>query len=212
MTFTIYHGSCSRPAVETAREHAPSIRHGHCWTPQKQTPAENAWILDNGVYSAWRNDREWDASEWIDTVADCREKMPQPPDFVVLPDVVGDADATVKRSRKYVDEVESEWSTAFAAQDGMTPGGAVAEAESLGCDYLFVGGTHGWKRRMTGDIIDAAADLSVDVHVARPSLPDGLLWAKQLGAVSVDTTSIVTTPSYHHLTTLEEQTTLEATL
>jgi len=212
MTFSIYHGASSRPDIRRARDHAPSIRHGHCWNLQKQTPADNPWILDNGVFSAWRNDHEWDAALWLDTLSECEQKMPREPDFVVLPDKVGDPEATVKRSRRFAENVPDSWPTAFAAQDGMAPSAAVSEAQRLGCKFIFIGGSHEWKRRTAGDIIAAANPTELQVHIARPSLPDGLLWAKQLGARSVDTTSIVRTPSYHHLTALEEQRTLEETL
>jgi len=203
MEFTIYHGSCGAGGVEKANEAAPTIRHGHCWTLQKQTPHDTPYILDNGVYSAHQNGHEWDPDEWLAMLAECRDKMPRPPGFVILPDVLGDWEASLRRSRRWADAV-SDWPRALAVQDGADIHQAGDVAAELDCDWLFIGGTVTWKRRVSSDIIDALGD-GFGVHIARPSLPDGLLWAYHIGADSVDTSSIVTTPSYYYLRELTEQ-------
>jgi len=209
--FTIYHGACSQAAIQTASDIAPTVRHGHCWTPQKQTPHDNPWFLDNGVYSAWANDREWDAADWLATLRDCRTKMPRPPDFVVLPDAYGDPERTIERSRQHAGAVPDDWPRALAVQDGMGIDEAVGVARDLGCQYLFVGGTPGWKRRHGHDIVAAGHDAGLKVHIARPSLPGGIMWARNGGADSVDTTTIVRGPAWHHLQRFVEQQTLETT-
>lgn len=206
--FTIYHGGCGTPYIEHANETAPEFRHGHCWTPQKQTPNGNPWILDNGVYSAWTNGVDWDADAWLQTLTACREKMPTDPDFVILPDAVGDSATTYRQSREYADVIPAGWPRALAVQDGMNPNKAVSVARELDCDYLFVGGTIPWKRRHAEDFIAATTDIAVDVHIARPSLPGGVLWAQSIGAVSCDTTTIAVTPDSNHLERIAGQTQL----
>jgi len=203
--FTIYHGSCANKPIEKANRIAPGIRHGHCWTPYKQTPHDNPWFLDNGVYSAWDNDRDWDAAEWEDTVAWVSDNMPRDPDFVVLPDAVGEPETTLALSRQYADTVPADLTRAFAVQDGMSVDFALNAAEELDCEYLFIGGTKDWKRQCAGDFIAPAHDAGLQVHIARPSLPGGIMWARDIGADSVDTTSIVRTPAWHHLERVANQ-------
>lgn len=202
--FTIYHGSCGATGVEKANAVAPSLRHGHCWTLQKQTPRDTPYILDNGVYSAWANDREWYPDAWAEMLMNCREKMPRSPEFVVLPDVIGDWEASIERSRRWADEVFADWPRALAVQDGVNVAEVGDVARELNCGWLFIGGSVEWKRRASKGLIDRYGD-EFGVHIARPSLPDGLLWARDIGADSCDTSSIVTTPSYHHLEKLVEQ-------
>jgi hypothetical protein len=207
--FAIYHGCCSGPDIDALVEVAPDTRHGHCWTPLKQTPHDNPWILDNGVYSAWRNDEDWTPDDWLATIETCLDKMPRPPDFAVLPDAVGDPEQTIARSRRHADAVPNAWPTAFAVQDGIDPERAVTVAQDLDCHYLFVGGTARWKRRAASAFVEATSDTDLAVHIARPSVPDGVLWARELGAVSVDTTSIVTSPEQRYMRRIAEQTTLQ---
>lgn len=206
--FRIYHGACSQNDIERATEIAPQISHGHCWTPQKQTPHDNPWFLDNGVYSAWANGRAWDATAWIRTIEECRNKMPRPPTFVVLPDAYGDATLTMLRSVWYRDHVPDDWPCALAVQDGMDIKAAVQKATELDCAYLFVGGSPEWKRKTSPEIVERGHSAGLYVHIARPSLPDGLMWAHNIGADSVDTTTIVRGPAWHHLKRLVSQQTL----
>lgn len=203
--FTIYHGACSPGDIRRANQIAPGIRHGHCWSPQKQTPHDNPWFLDNGVYSAWDNDRDWYPEPWAEALMNCREKMPRDPDFVVLPDALGDAEKTLARSRRLADNVFPDWTRAFAVQDGMSVTFALDAADELDCGYLFIGGTAEWKRRTAEDFIGPAHNAGLRVHIARPSLPGGIMWARDIGADSIDTTSIVRTPAWHHLERVANQ-------
>lgn len=212
---TIYHGMPSRPRFRRiSTQYADVARHGAMWTPDKLTPTAAPWALDNGAFVAWQNDEEWSAQAWIDTIRRAErlineERMPRP-DFAVLPDVVGDARETYRRSEAYRRAVPREWEAYLAVQDGMEPGRAVRFADDLLCDGVFVGGTIEWKRRHAKEFVREAHARELDCHIARPSMPDGLLWARDIGADSVDLTTVVRNQSYHHLDALRSQAQLGA--
>jgi hypothetical protein len=194
--------------MENAEEAAPSYQMGATWTPTKMTPHDWPYILDNGVFSCWRSGNPWSFYDWLDTIDDL-EDMPRQPDFVVLPDVVGEADASYDRSCRFVDKVPDRYPTALAVQNGMGVEEWVMRADELDCEWIFVGGDMPWKRRFADQFVMTGHDWGMNVHIARPGLPEGLLWAKSIGADSVDTTTIARNRSYHHLRKLEEQSTFE---
>jgi hypothetical protein len=219
----IYHGSTSPNALEKCRKAAPSYEHGYGWTPEKTTPHDTRWFGDNGAFSAWANGERWNPHEWLDFLDVAYRyveegKMPEP-DFVVLPDKVGDTTATYERTEKWHSEVPDEWTTYFAMQDGMNIERACRFARDLGCAGVFVGGSKGWKQRHAEEIVLQAHLRDMKAHIARPSLPrpsevtqdgKGFRWVERIGADSCDTTSVVATPgAERHLKRLENQTTLE---
>lgn len=203
---TIHLGQTSPTALQNAREAAPSYRYGYTWLPEYMTPHDTPYIFDNGVFGAWRNDKTWSHHLWMSGLDDL-DDMPRNPEFVVLPGVVGEAEQSLARSQRYADRVDG-YTKALAVQDGMDVENAVVEAIELDCEWIFVGGTMAWKRRYADRFVMTAHDYGLKCHIARPGLPDGLMWAERVGADSVDTTTIARGQSYHHLETLEEQTEL----
>jgi len=207
MTFTIYHGCPSRPDLTEARNHAPSYTHGAEWSPQKMTPVDCPYILDNGAFSAFANGEPWDTDAFVRRLGQL-EEMPRPPEFVVLPDVVTDPGATEKRARAWSQIIN--WPTAYPVQDGVSPGDAADVAAELDAAYLFIGGTTEWKRRNAAGFVNAAHGHGLNCHIGRPG---DLTWAEKIGADSVDTVSIVRNKSWSRLRELEAgQQTLEANL
>lgn len=197
----IYHGSSYQGALDRCKEAAPTHSHGFCWTPYKMTPLDEPYILDNGAYHAYVNNVPWTGDGFVRRLGELPE-MPRAPDFVVLPDVVAAPGATIERSRKWAQIIEHP--TAMAVQDGHAPEEIIDVADELGAVGLFVGGTARWKRANAETFVEAAHDHGLRCHVARPN---DLNWAKEIGADSADTTTVVT-GSWHHLDKLEEQQTL----
>lgn len=198
----IYHGHPSPNSIEACREAAPSHTHGAEWSPAKMTPHDWPYIVDNGAFAAFKHDKPWNQDEFLATVSEV-EKMPREPDFVVLPDVVASPQATYDRSEIWADWID--YSTAMAVQDGMDPEEAVVFADRIGAETIFVGGTVDWKRRVAEDFVTAAHDHGLRCHIGRPN---DLTWAKNTGADSVDTTTIVQDENWGKLRTLEQQSTL----
>lgn len=198
----LYMGDASLPAMAKCRETAPEHSFGRVWTPEQRRYG-CPFIVDNGVYQAAMRDEPWDADAWralLDTVA----KRPFPPDFVVLPDVYNDAEATLKRHREYVGEVlQRDLRPAAVLQPGMAVDTQVRLAEQLDAGVVFVGGQNRWKRAVGHDIVAEAQERGMAVHIGNPGVPGGLRWAQRIGADSLDTASVVSSEAYHHLEELD---------
>lgn len=145
------------------------------------------WAIDNGAYTGFdaRSFRRL-LLKAVDQPRLC---------WVVAPDVVGDARATIALFRDWQPELAaSRFPVALAGQDGLedleVPYGAM--------DCLFVGGSTRWKLSL------AAADLMVEakrrglrVHVGRVNSLRRLRMAYERGADSVDGSSY---SRWHHRT------------
>lgn len=198
----LYMGDASTPSLAKCRERAPKHTFGRVWTPALRRYGA-PYIVDNGEYQAMRRGEEWDVDEWLE-VLDVAAGLPFPPDFVVLPDVYNDAEATLARHREHIDAVRSRGlRPAAVVQPGMDAATQVRLAEQIGAGVVFVGGDNRWKRAVGEDIVSEAHQRGMAVHVGNPGLPGGLEWAQGIGVDSVDTSSIVASEAYHHLDELD---------
>jgi hypothetical protein len=80
----------------------------------------------------------------------------------------------------------------------------VSLADRLGADFVFVGGRNDWKRAYGAEIVDAAHTRDLHVHIGNPGGEDGLVWAYEIDADSVDTTTLCQNRYWHYLQRLEE--------
>jgi hypothetical protein len=204
--FTIYHGHPSPNALEKCREVAPGVNYGAEWSPAKMTDHDWPYILDNGAFAAYKHGYPWDATAFVNRLREVTERMPREPDFVVLPDVVTNAEATTERATTWAEYLEDEFRTAFPIQDGHEIEKIAPLAADLNCTALFIGGTIEWKQRHGADIVEAAHEHDLHCHIGRPG---DLCWVREIGADSVDTTSIVTDQNWDRLRQFSEQQTLE---
>jgi hypothetical protein len=201
----VYMGDASTYALRKCRQRAPSHAYGRVWTPNHRRPG-TPYIVDNGEYVAAKNGEEWSKEAWTDLL-DTVAAHPWPPDFVVLPDVYNDAEATLERHREHIDEVLSRGlRPAAVIQPGMDETTQLRLAERIGAGVAFVGGENRWKRTMGQQMVADAHDLGLAVHIGNPGVPGGLEWAVRIGADSVDTSSIVASEAWHHLDELEQAT------
>jgi hypothetical protein len=141
--------------------------------------------LDNGRFPCWSSGRRWDADLYITFLRHYRvanHAGASPPLWALVPDVVGDADETMREWEAWAPVVRRELPgvpLAFAAQDGMTPANVPKEAE-----VVFIGGTDSFK---SWAVEAYCAELPC-VHVGRVNGARGLLRCWQAGAVSCDGT------------------------
>lgn len=155
---------------------------GHLYSPGGQR-GPYGWMpyaLDNGAWSAFKNNTPWSEAEWLSLLRwACLSG--QRPLWSIVPDVVGDRDATLRQWDVYAPMVsEFGFRRAFAVQDGMK----FSDVPDDDC-MLFLGGSTGWK----DDAIPAwCAEFRGRVHVGRVNKPDRLIRCYQAGAVSVDGT------------------------
>jgi hypothetical protein len=192
----------SVPTLTKCRRCAPKHSYGRVWTPDHRRYG-GPYIVDNGEYQAAQQGREWSAAEWR-SLLDVAAHQPFPPDFVVLPDVYNDAEATLARHREHIEAVTSRGlRPAAVLQPGMDAETQVQLADRIGAGVVFVGGDNRWKRAVGEDIVSAAHNRGMAVHIGNPGLPGGLEWAQGIGVDSVDTSTIAANQAYHHLDELD---------
>lgn len=153
---------------------------GHLYGPgafRKPYP----WLpfaLDNGAFAAFTNGTEFDSAAWV-ALLDKVERTGESPLWALVPDVVGDRDATLRAWEKWAPVASRYgWPLAFAVQDGMTKGDVPA------ADVIFVGGTTRWKRR---SMAQWARDFQ-RVHIGRINTAKWLWRCVEVGAESCDGT------------------------
>lgn len=150
-------------------------------------PAGVVWSADNGCF----NDKTFDEKRWwgwlqrhAHEASTCL--------FATAPDVVGDAEATLKRSGPWLSRIrELGYPAALVAQDGLenlpVPWGDF--------DVLFIGGSTEWKLGESARCLVAEAKIrGKHVHMGRVNSLKRLQYAQAIGCDSVDGTYLVFGP------------------
>lgn len=199
----IFHTCASRRDVERARELAPSHQHGYGWIPEKMCQHDGPYFVDNGAFKAYQSGSEWLADPFLSRLSDIGEKMPREPEFVVLPDIHQDGLVSLARSAKYTDAVASYgYPFYLPVQDGLgSVESTVRAAVELGASGVFIGGSAGFKREFADQYCMTAHDYGLKAHIGKPG--PRLTWARDVGADSVDTSSIVRNGYWMRLRKLE---------
>lgn len=206
----IYHGHAADSSLEKAENAAPSHDHRVMLSDFLTDREHVNYAVDNGAFVCWKKGNQWlksgRAKKFVEQLERAVDK-PQQPDFVVLPDVIMNADATYRRTRVWSNiieyELELETDHYFPCQPPMDVEGIFEHVEKISADGIFIGGDEGFKREMAPKLVDG----EYPVHVGRPG---DLVWADQVGVDSVDTTSICQSGSWHRLEALEEQRSLQS--
>jgi len=158
-------------------------------TPKQRlkVPAGAEWCADNGVYGkGYPGDAAW--WEWVDG-------LPWPAEtcaFVVAPDVVGDAAATLTRSLPWLPLIRARgFPAAFVAQDGLEE----LEVPWDAFDVLFIGGTDAFKLGPHAAELAREAKLREKrVHLGRVNSLKRMRYAAWLDCDSADGTYLVFGP------------------
>lgn len=154
---------------------------GHLYSPGGQRgPYEfMPFGLDNGAFGAFVRKRLWDPEPWMQLLdwVKLRGAIPQ---WVIVPDVVGDRCGTIASWQEWSPVARRYgWPLAFAVQDGMDHQDVPSNAE-----VIFVGGTTNWKWSTIG----LWASRFPRVHVGRVNTYRRLIQCDRLGIESVDGT------------------------
>lgn len=149
-----------------------------------QIGAFPAWAADNGCYALGPrfDDLEW--KRWLEDLP--RDRCL----FAVAPDVMGDAAATLERSRDPLQWIRARgFRAALVAQDGL-------EVPPWGTfDVLFVGGTTKWKlSERSYELVRQAIARGVPVHMGRVNSWQRLRAAAHSGCASADGTMLAFSP------------------
>jgi hypothetical protein len=161
---------------------------GFIATPRQgnKRPAGVTWCADNGCFSDKFDEGKWWA--WLTAnavdAATCN--------FAVAPDVVGDAAATLERSRPWLAPIRAlGYKVAFVAQDGIES--TVVPWDEF--DALFIGGSTEFKLGAVAEaMIREAKARGKYVHVGRVNSKARFDRFAELGADSVDGTFLTFAP------------------
>jgi len=156
---------------------------GWLFTPEEALREPCEWVdyaIDNGRFAVWDAGKEWREGLYL-RMLDHYSPHPKQPLWVVVPDVVGDRDATLREWDKWYPVLSGsyDYKWAFCVQDGMTPEDVPTEAE-----VVFVGGTFEWKWRNLRQWVEAFDR----VHVGRVNTVRHLLTCWDMGCESTDGT------------------------
>ena len=161
---------------------------------QLQTPLTNyahwggTFAIDNGAYSGFREKAFLSlVKRRLPVAAQCL--------FVVCPDVVGDAAATLLKWQLLRHLIPEGYKVAFVAQDGAT----VKSIPWYHIDCLFLGGTDPWKDSIEAQLIVLEAKLrGKHVHVGRVNAYERYVLYRDLGADTCDGSGVA---RYDHMLT-----------
>jgi len=136
----------------------------------KTPPSYMPYAIDNGAFTRWEPDRFMKILR-----LSLRNHRPM---WIIVPDVVGDAEATLRKWHFWARRVAPFGPLAFAAQDGMEPSDVPPEAFCT-----FIGGSTKFKGQA-----ERFKGVAPWLHVGRVNGAGRLRWAKEIGADSVDGT------------------------
>lgn len=151
-------------------------------------PAGVGWCADNGCFSdKWEADKWW---RWLVKNAPFAESCL----FATAPDVVGDHEASLERSRAWLPKIRAlGYLVAFVAQDGATP----TDVPWNDFDVLFIGGGEDdvFKLGPAGRaVITEAKQRGMWVHMGRVNSRKRYRYADAVGCDSVDGTYLTFGP------------------
>jgi hypothetical protein len=155
----------------------------------RRLPADLIWAADNGCYAQGDTFRLGRYLDWLSRPVGSLTLCL----FATAPDVVGDAEATWKRSAPILPQLRAlGYPAALVAQDGFD-----VEATNWDAfDVLFIGGTNAWKRTERGGYaaIAEAKRRGKFCHVGRVNGGAFLRAVAGAGADSADGTGLVYAP------------------
>lgn len=141
------------------------------------------YALDNGAWTAHQQGRPFDADLFRRAV----DKLGARADWIVVPDVVGDAARTLEAFDAWWPELRGAGLLLLAVQDGMTePDVQVRLRPGVG---LFLGGSTAWKERAAKGWGVFARERSLYLHMGRVNSARRVAIAAEAGCHSVDGTS-----------------------
>lgn len=141
------------------------------------------YALDNGAWTYHQRGQPFDDDRFRRML----DQLGDGADWVVIPDVVGDARQTLDAAERWIPELCGGPPQLLALQDGMTEQDVAPLADRV--DGLFLGGTTEWKLATMDAWGRFARESGLYYHVARVNSARRIHHAKGAGAHSVDGTS-----------------------
>jgi len=137
------------------------------------------YALDNGRFVATTKGQPWDEDAFYKHIRQA-VALPTPPLWLVVPDVWGDAAATLAEWAEWAPKLRFfDIPLAFCVQDGITPDMIPDSA-----DILFIGGSDQWRYSRLSQYVS----LGLPVHVGRVNHAKYLWACHHAGVTSCDGT------------------------
>ncbi len=141
-------------------------------SPEGWRKSPGRYAIDNGAFKKFNE-------KLFFKVLDMSKKELSPM-FVVCPDVVGCHYRTLALWNYYMPRIRQYgYPLAFAAQDGCTP-----ETVPQDADWIFIGGSNGWKSKMVEPFVSTGKP----VHVGRVNSIGFVKYCESVGVNSIDGT------------------------
>jgi hypothetical protein len=185
----IYLTQTSSEQVRAKITERPDLLGQLCAPGGGSPPLEGArWGADNGAFTG-RYPGDDGFLDWLARYEGARDRCL----FATAPDVVGDHEATLKRSRPMLERLrKAGWPAGFVAQDGMEWSSVDLWDEM---DALFIGGSTEWKLGAeAANLVAVAASLGKHVHMGRVNSGKRWRYAQWIGCDSADGTFIARAP------------------
>jgi hypothetical protein len=115
---------------------------GEMTQPNEYPPRRRPWVADNGAFKQWRAGVPFDSAAYA-AHAERIARDGSAPDFVVVPDVVADGEASMRLSLEWAPRLRGLAPLYFVVQNGMEPERVADVLEPFA--GLFVGGDIAWK-------------------------------------------------------------------
>jgi hypothetical protein len=161
------------------------------------------YAVDNGAFSSWINNRPWDPVKFL-KLLDKLETVSRAPDFVIVPDKVAAGNESLDFSLAWRDKLPNIGTRYYlAVQDGMSSERVDDVLDSFG--GLFVGGTMDWKLQTAEEWVELAHVHRKPCHIGRIGTWGRIVWAAQIDADSIDSTSWGHNDSWHHIEYAQRQ-------
>jgi hypothetical protein len=169
------------------------IEFGMLWGPTSYKRPWCDYALDNDCFHNSHKQNWWMAEgecKWLkmlDKISTCELK----PIFATLPDVVGDWNATVDLSCKYITELRSRGiRPAIVMQDGSS----CESAANTGVDVFFLGGSVKWKWSNADQVADWCRRNKTYLHIGQVNGISKTARCIELGIQSCDGSGLARFP------------------
>jgi len=152
--------------------------------------------MDNGAFGCYQKGYPFQADLFRDNIKHCH-KLGIPLDFIACPDVVAGGKRSLDFSYSWArDELQTAPNLALVIQDGFAER-YVKPYMLEYFTYLFIGGTVEWKWENAERWVEFGHKEGKRVHIGQCGQLKYLLRAYNMGADSVDSTSMVRNKSWH---------------
>ena len=152
--------------------------------------------LDNGAFGCYRRGFPFQEELFLENIKKCH-KAGLTLDFIVAPDIIGGEYRSLIYSIEWIKgKLRTAPRVALVVQDGMNPD----RLEMYGLEnvsHIFVGGSVEWKWHNAKMWVDWSHEKGLKCHIGQCGQLKWFKYAKNIGADSVDSTSIVRNKSWH---------------